>query len=245
MFNRFYTFLNNLSASQMQDLVGTDLVGEYQPVERHPTAELIARYLLGGPQESQYWICRARQVLRNSELESMVPANSLEGGYLVDDIVKQLSRYFSPRTIVADIPIDYFGINREDTYILSEYAVTLQDNVVVKLKGDVVSEAEVNGNEANVVLFPEKEAGIRVVPDDLPYTVRWASKPRDTLQARYQKSDVQPLLNQMMDLPNTFSKEDRATLLEVSSLTVRTGISFVAACLLVAGHTAAQAEETL
>jgi len=252
MFNRLYGYLVNRAMSDISHLIGSDLLpASFVPVERHPTAEQIARWLFGEePQSIQFWICRARQIIRAAPLAGYVSVVNLEGGFRLDDIAADLQRYRKPVLIDPagnQTVLTPQGDLTSDTYRIHDYRVALESGLV-KLRseaGGLLNEFTPAAGQVSLLL--SGQSGCRVAIEQLPGTIRWAARPELNTAARYDvlRHRIAPLIDGLARQPSCFSPSQLRELAGLTDMTLQSGVSFAAAALLVAGHTAARYDDSL
>lgn len=247
MRNLLYSYLVNASAASLAGLIGSDLVAsDFVPKRRHPVVEQVAEVLFGESlQSAQFWICRARQIIRSTPLNDYVSILYREAGYRIDDLASELQRYRQPIITTPggqQVSLPSFGVLQRETYELSEFRLELDDDLVtVRTSGGLtVLTAELASDQTSLLLFPEQEAGCWVSRDQLPGSIVWASRPRANVSLRYeeQRHYLAPLISSMISLPSCFDETTRRSLADHADLTVQQPTAFGAVALLVAGHTA-------
>lgn len=246
MLNGLYVYLNNLAASQTESLYGADWVPEnYEPVTLHTSVALLREALFGrDPQASQYWICRARQIIRRCSLQDYVPLQAREGGYPLQTVADAIRHYMRPTQLPQLGQFESFGRYVADAYNVLEFDLVREsDEVKAYRNGQLVSSAAVVNGTAKLQLIPATEAGVSVPVESVPCRMAWAATPHNRIEQHMESllPVALPLVRAVTTLPSVFAEEQRESLGRQADMAVQTQIGFGAMALLVAGHTAAVA----
>lgn len=250
MNNAFYAYLNNRTRAAMVGIIGADWLPEgYVPVARHEIYRQLSELLLDdNPQQSQYWICRARQTIRSTALKQYISTSNLEGGHLVDELAAWLGFYLRP-VLNGSEQLEFFGKLSSRSYDVSSYEVSSAESPdrVILQSGDRTYEAEVISGSARIATGGTDEVGIVIPLSKAAGVIRWASTPSETVSQRLHRvlPAMLPLLTRLDEIPSCLSASDVSYLASLASNRSQPALAFTAGCILIAAHTAAVAEDTL
>lgn len=213
-----------------------------------PAAKSVQRSILlepSRPETANWRVLEIRKALKRSDLKSMLHKFDQRTGFMIDDLLSELTKKFRPQVTGGPSPhkVRITGKYRNKFYRHDHWTLEVEalqwkvhtsgrEPVTGNITGETLVRAPLPGHDGHV-LFPGNEVGT--------YIISWAASPiltfADTAQ-ELRTTSKQGLYSLAENGFNRFNSDERALLYRIATGGGEAVAQVCAAALLFAGHTA-------